>query len=69
MELNRGNTSEVMVKRVKEAFDRLQQVFSRKVNFLEMMIAKGEGYVEWAARINQVSELANLDGINSQDRG
>ena len=63
MELNRGNTSEVMVKRVKEAFDRLQQVFSRKVKFLDLMIVKGEGYVALANRINQVSALTNLDEV------
>ena len=43
---------EVIVKRIEEAFDRLQPVFSRKVKFLEVMIIKGEGYMEWAARIN-----------------
>ena len=35
-----------MVKRVEEAFDRLQPLFSRKVKFLDLMILKGEGYVE-----------------------
>ena len=35
-----------------EAFDRLQPVFSRKVKFLELMIIRGECYVELAARIN-----------------
>ena len=58
---------EVMIKRVDEAFNGLQPVFSRKVKFLEHMIMKGEGYVERAARINQISELADLDGIKSQD--
>ena len=56
---------EVMVKRIEEAFDRLQPVFSRKVKFLELMIIKGKCYVELAARINQVSELTELDGIKS----
>ena len=32
-----------MVKRVEEAFDRLQPLFSRKVKFLDLMILKGEG--------------------------
>ena len=67
MEFLRGDNMEVMVKRVEEAFNRLQPVFSRKVKFLELMIMKGEGYMEWAARINQISELADLDGIKSQD--
>ena len=35
-----------MVKRVEEAFDRLHPLFSRKVKFLDLMILKGEGYVE-----------------------
>ena len=56
---------EVMVKRIEEAFDRLQPVFFREVKFLDLMIIKGEGYVKLAARINQVSELADLDGIKS----
>jgi hypothetical protein len=56
---------EVMVKRIEEVFDRLQPVFSKKVKFFVLMIIKGEGYVEWAARINQVSELADLNGIKS----
>ena len=67
VEFLRGDNMEVMVKRVEEAFDRLQPVFSRKVKFLELMTIKGESYVEWAARINQVSELADLDGIKSQN--
>ena len=54
---------EVMVKGVKEAFDRLQPVFSRKVQFLDLMNVKGEGYVELANRINQVSALTNLDEV------
>ena len=38
VELNRGDTMEVMVKRVYEAFDWLQPVFSRKVKFLELIV-------------------------------
>ena len=56
-----------MVKRVEEAFDRLQPLFSRKVKFLDLMILKGESYVEWAMQINELSELADLDSIQSQD--
>ena len=56
---------EVMVKRIEEVFDRLQPVFSKKVKFLALMIIKGEGYMEWAARINQVSKLADRNGIKS----
>ena len=42
MDILRGDTMEVMVKRIEEAFDRLQPVFSRKVKFLELMIIKEE---------------------------
>ena len=31
------------------------------------MIMKGEGYIQWADRINQQAELANLEGIKAQD--
>ena len=65
MDILKVDTMEGMVKRIEEAFDRLQPVFSRKVKFLDLMIIKGEGYLELAAMINQVSELADLDGIKS----
>ena len=55
-----------MVKRVEEAFDRLQPLFSRKVKFLDLMILKGEGYAEWAMII-ELLELADLDSIQSKD--
>ena len=31
------------------------------------MITKGEGYIQWANRINQQAELADLEGIKAQD--
>ena len=52
---------EVMVRMVEETFKRLQPVFARKVKFLELMIVKGEGNIEWANRINQQSKLAHLE--------
>ena len=58
---------EVMVKRMEEAFNRHQPIFSRKIKFLDLIILKGEGYVELAMRINKLSELADLDCIQSQD--
>ena len=57
---------EVMVKRVDKAFNRLHPVFSRKIKFLDLIIRKGEGYIECAMRIDEISELADLDGIKSQ---
>ena len=56
-----------MVKKVQETFDTLQPSFARKVKLLDLMIMKGEGYLEWAMRINEISDLADLDSIKSQD--
>ena len=53
-----------MVKRVKEEFDTLQPFFSRKLKLLDLMIMKGEGYLEWTMRIMEMSELADLDSIH-----
>ena len=51
---------EVMIKRV-------EPLFSRKIKFLDLKIMQGEGYVDWAIRINETSQLADLDNIKSQD--
>ena len=42
-------------------------IFAGKVNFLELMRTKGESYIEWANRMNQQSELANLEGIKAHE--
>ena len=42
-------------------------MFFRKVKFLDLIIMIGEGYVEWAMRINELSELADQDFVQSQD--
>ena len=31
------------------------------------MITKGESYIQWANRINQQAELADMEGIKAQD--
>ena len=56
-----------MVKKVQETFDTLQPSFARKVKLLDLMIMKGEGYLEWAMRINEISDLADRDSIKSLD--
>ena len=56
-----------MVRKVGEAYVRQVPIFTRKVKFLELIITKGEGYIQWANRINQQAELANLEGIKAQD--
>ena len=67
VELNRADSIEVMVRKVREAYVRQVPIFARKVRFLELMITKGEGYIQWANRINQQAELANIEGIKAQD--
>ena len=67
VELSREDNMEVMVRKVGEAYVRQVPIFARKVKFLELMITKGEGYIQWANRINQQAELANLEGIKAQD--
>ena len=67
VELNRADSMEVMVRKVGEAYVRQVPIFARKVKFLELMITKGEGYIQWANRINQQAELANIEGIKAQN--
>ena len=52
VELNSADSMEMMVKKVKEAYNRQVPIFARKVKFLELMITKGENYVHWSNRIN-----------------
>ena len=67
VELNIANSMEVMVRKVGEAYKRQVPIFARKVKFPELMQVKGEGYIQWANRNNQQSELANMEGIKAQD--
>ena len=46
IEFFRGDDMKVMIKRVEEAFNRLQPLFSRKIKFLDLKIMLGEGYVD-----------------------
>ena len=56
-----------MVRKVGEAYVRQVPIFAKKVKFLELIITKGEGYIQWANRINQQAELANIEGIKAQN--
>ena len=67
VELNSADSMEIMVRKVGEAYERQVPLFARKVKFLELMITKGEGYIQWANRINQQAELADMEGIKAQD--
>ena len=57
----------IIVRKVGEAYERQVPLFARKVKFLELMITKGEGYIQWANQINQQVELADMEGIKAQD--
>ena len=46
VELNRAESMETMVRKVGEAYERQVPIFARKVKFLELMITKGEGYIQ-----------------------
>ena len=48
VELNSADSIEIMVRKVGEAYERQDQIFARKVKFLELMITKGKGYIKWA---------------------
>ena len=67
MELGRGDEMGTMIKKVVEAYNQQNPTFSRKVQFFDMMIVKGELYVSWANRINQQAELADLENIRAQN--
>ena len=56
VELGRGDEMGTMIKKVLEAYHRQNPTFIRKVQFLDMMIVKGESYISWANRINQQAE-------------
>ena len=67
VELGRGDEMGTMIKKVVETYNRQNPSFSRKVQFLDMMIVKGESYVSWTNRINQQAELADLENIRAKD--
>ena len=65
VKVNGANSMEVMMHKVGEAYKSQVPIFARKVKFSELSQVKGEGYIEWAKKINQQSELANLEGIKA----
>ena len=61
--VGRGDDIGTMIKKVVEAYNRLNPTFNWKVPFLDIMIVKGESYISWMNRINQQAELADLENI------
>ena len=56
-----------MILRVHESFDLMQPTFSRKIQFLNLKIEKGAYKLEWAYRLQQAAEMADLDSIKAQE--
>ena len=67
VEVGRGDDMAMMIKKVVEAYNRLNPTFNRKVQFLDMMIMRGESYISWMNRINQQAKLADLENIRAQE--
>ena len=45
----------------------MQPTFSRKIQFLNLKIEKGENKLEWAYRLQQAAEMADLESIKAQE--
>ena len=56
VEVGRGDDLAMMIKKVVEAYNCLNPTFNRKVQFLDIMIMRGESYISWMNRINQQAE-------------
>ena len=67
VEVGRGDDMAMMIKKMVEAYNRLNSTFNGKVQFLDIMIMKGESYISWMNRINQQAELADLENIRAQE--
>ena len=65
--MGRGDDMATMIKKVLEAYNRLNPTFNRRVQFLDIMIMRGESYITWMNRINQQEELADLENVRSQE--
>ena len=62
-----GNDIQAMIQKIQETFDMMQPKFSRKIQFLNLKIDKGEGKLEWAMRLHEAAELADLESIKAQE--
>ena len=62
-----GDDIQAMILRIQETFDVMQPTFSRKVQFLNLKIEKGENKLEWAYRLQQAAEMADLETIQAQE--
>ena len=67
VDVGRGDDMATMIKKVLEAYNRLNPTFNIRVQFLDIMIMRGESYISWMNRINQQAELADLKNIRSQE--
>ena len=56
-----------MVGKIEETFFTLQPISARKVKFMDLMVMKGEKPLEWAMRIDEEAELADLETLKPQE--
>ena len=67
VEVGRGDDMIMVIKKVLEAYNRPNPLFNRRVQFLDIMIVRGESYISWMNRINQQAKLADLENIRAQE--
>ena len=62
-----GDDMQRMIKRIQDTFDTMQPKFSRKIQFLNLKIRKDEGKLDWAMRLQEAADLADLESIKAQE--
>ena len=62
-----GDNTQTMIQKIQDTFDMMQPKFSRKIQFLNLKIENGEGKLEWAMRLQEAAELADLESIKAQE--
>ena len=62
-----GNSIKEMIDRVHKSFTLMIPAFSRRIQFLNLRMEKGENKLEWAYRLEQAAEMADLEEIKAQE--
>ena len=62
-----GDDVHQMIEKVHKSFSLMVPAFSRRIQFLNLSMLKGEGKMEWAFRLEQAAEMANLEDIQAQE--
>ena len=64
---NQSDDMKQMIDRVHKSFTLMIPAFSRRIQFLNLKMEKGENKLEWAYRLEQAAEMANLEEIKAQE--